>query len=40
MEKITKWRIPLLIGLGIVQGLIIIGLVFSNQKSEIGRAHV
>lgn len=33
MEKITKWRIPLLIGLGIVQGLIIIGLVFSNQKS-------
>lgn len=34
MEKITKWRIPLLIGLGIVQGLIIIGLVFSNQKSE------
>lgn len=33
MEKITKWRIPLLIGLGIVQGLIIIGLVFTNQKS-------
>lgn len=33
MEKITKWRIPLIIGLGIVQGLIIIGLVFSNQKS-------
>lgn len=33
MEKITKWRIPLLIGLGIVQGLIIIGLVFTNQES-------
>lgn len=33
MEKITKWRISLLIGLGIVQGLIIIGLVFTNQKS-------
>lgn len=33
MEKITKWRMPLLIGLGIVQCFIIIGLVFTNQKS-------
>lgn len=33
MEKLAKWRIPLLIGLGIVQCFIIIGLVFSNQKS-------
>lgn len=32
MEKIMKWRIPLLIGFGLMQFFVIIGLIISNQS--------